>query len=427
MTVLARRPSRRRASAGASGPIRRALGPDLIRRLNELCERGRAEGPMDLLRDYAAVAATAAVGTFVGNPVLTGLCVIYVGVRQRHLSNLAHECIHTKLTRSRRANTILGHLITLTLGEPFTPYKRSHRIHHARLASPDDPMLRSYITRNVHSPWRDKAAFVTHVIIKNAVWELPKHGFLTLAARSDEESWKAAATRWAAWTAAAAVTAATGHLATFALYWAIPLIVVRPVITWLTDLGNHAGLIESNDPIMQTRGWSSHTLTRHLLGGHNDDMYHPIHHWCPNIPWRQLPDAAAILAADFPRWLQVPWRSGFFFRRRSTRHIPCVLDDIVARLETRYLPTSRHPDRHGACRADQSTLGATLPRSCESLHPTPEQDTHVPARLRRKQLRRVDPSARSHRRRARFLHLPRPGLLVSAVLPRQRPSHPGPW
>lgn len=333
MNVLARRPHRR-AAAGASGRIRREFGTDLTRRLDDLCKRGRFEGPLDLLRDYAAVAATVAVGIMAANPVVSCACVLYVGVRQRHLSNLTHECIHTKLTRSPRANRVLGHLLTLTLGEPFTPYKRSHRVHHAKLGSPEDPMLRSYLTRNAHCPQPNKTAFIVHVIIKNAIWELPRYGFLTLAAKSSEESWRAAGARWASWSAAAIAAAALGHLATFGLYWALPLIVVRPIITWLTDLGNHAGLIEADDPLMQTRGWTSHALTRHLLGGHNDDMYHPIHHWFPNIGWRQLPEAEAILRAEFPRWNEVPWCSGYFFRRRSTPGIPSVLDDIVARLQS---------------------------------------------------------------------------------------------
>ncbi|MGW4325975.1 fatty acid desaturase family protein [Nocardia sp. NPDC004573] len=332
MTIAARESTRRRPSAGASGPVRRAFGPELIARMDALCARGRAEGPLDLARDYLAAAVTAAVGITVGHPILTAVCVIYIGIRQRHLSNLTHEAIHTKLTRSRRANTILGHLNCLALGEPFTPYRRSHRIHHAKLGSPDDPMLRSYISRRAHAPWPDKRAFVTHVIIGNALWQLPKYGFLTLAGKAGDETWKAAGTRWATWAAVAAAAAALGHGIDFALYWALPLIVVRPIVTWLTDLGNHAGLIHNTDVIRQTRGWTSHALTRHLLGGHNDDMHHPIHHWFPNIGWRELPEAATILREHYPRWDEVPWCSGYFFRRRSTPHIPCVLDDIVAKL-----------------------------------------------------------------------------------------------
>ncbi|WP_052172615.1 fatty acid desaturase [Nocardia sp. BMG111209] len=332
MTITVRESSQRRPSAGASGPVRRAFGPELITRMDALCVRGCAEGPLDLARDYLAATFAAAVGIIVGHPIMTVACVIYIGIRQRQLSNLTHEAIHTKLTRSRRANTIIGHLNCVALGEPFTPYRRSHRIHHAKLGSPDDPMLRSYISRRAHSAWPDKKAFVFHVIIGNALWQLPKSGLVTLVGKSGDESWKAGGARWAVWAAAMASATALGHGGDFALYWALPLIVVRPIVTWLTDLGNHAGLIHNSDVISQTRGWTSHVLTRHLLGGHNDDMYHPIHHWFPNIGWRRLPDAAAVLRENYPRWDEVPWCSGYFFRRRATPDIPCVLDDIVGAL-----------------------------------------------------------------------------------------------
>ena len=332
MTIAARESTRRRPSAGASGPVRRAFDAELIARMDALCARSRVEGPLDLARDYLAAAITAAIGIVVGQPILTVACMLYIGIRQRHLSNLTHEAIHTKLTRSRRANTILGHLNCVALGEPFTPYRRTHRIHHAKLGSPEDPMLRSYVSRRAHAPWPDKRAFVLHVIIGNAVWKLPAYGFLTLAGKAGDESWKAATTRWAAWAATATVAAVLGHGLDFVLYWALPLIVVRPIVTWLTDLGNHAGLIHNTDVIHQTRGWTSHAVTRHLLGGHNDDMFHPVHHWFPGIGWRELPEAAAILREHYPRWDEVPWCSGYFFRRRATPHIPSVLDDIVAKL-----------------------------------------------------------------------------------------------
>ncbi|WP_232235958.1 fatty acid desaturase [Nocardia sp. BMG51109] len=313
--------------------MRRALGPELTQRLDDLCARSRSEGPMDVVRDYAVVAATAALGTAVGHPAASLACASYIGVRQRHLSNLTHECIHTKLTRSRRANLLLGHVLTITLGEPFTPYKRSHRLHHAKLGSPDDPMLQSYLSRNAHHPRPSKAAFAFHVLARNAVSTLPASAMVKLAGKSPDESWGAALARWSLWSAATASAAATGRLGAFALYWAIPLIVVRPAVTWLTDLGNHAGLIENDDPFRQTRGWTSHWLTRHLLGGHNDDMYHPVHHLLPNVGWRQLPEAERLLRREYAGWAEVAWCSGFFVRRRSTPDIPSVLDDIVTRLQ----------------------------------------------------------------------------------------------
>ena len=32
--------------------------------------------------------------------------------------------------------------------------------------------------------------------------------------------------------------------------------------------------------------------------------------------------------------MEVPWCSGYFFRRRSTPDQPCVIEDIIARLST---------------------------------------------------------------------------------------------
>ncbi|TDC06700.1 hypothetical protein E1265_34595 [Streptomyces sp. 8K308] len=96
-------------------------------------------------------------------------------------------------------------------------------------------------------------------------------------------------------------------------------------------LRDHAGLIHDTDHLLSTRGWSSHWLTRHILGSHLDDMYHLVHHWCPQIPWRHLPQAAALAAKHLDRWDEVPRCSGFLFRRRATPDQPCVIDDISAR------------------------------------------------------------------------------------------------
>jgi fatty acid desaturase len=324
---------RRPRTAGASAAVHRAFGRDLVARVDDLCARGRVIGPVDLLRDGAACALTVTIGVLADNPMVTVLCVLYVGLRQRQLSNLTHECIHTKFTRSRRTNTAFGYLLTLALGEPWEPYQRTHRIHHALLGGATDPMLQSYLARRADQPWSDKRSFVLHVIVQPAVTILPRSGLLTLIAKSPMETWRSAVTRWMVWTGSAAAAAWCGQLTVFVVYWAAPLILVRPVATWLTDLGNHAGIIHDQDVVRQTRGWTSHWLTRHLLGGHNDDMFHPIHHWFPRLGWHEQPAAARILAAEFPRWHEVPWCSGYFTRRRSTPEVPCVLDDIIARLQ----------------------------------------------------------------------------------------------
>lgn len=337
-----RRPARqqggqafRTASCGATGPVRRELGRSLVRRLDELCDGPGTVGPLDVLHDLVAIAIAITLGVLGSRYVLpTTVCVLYVGIRQRHLSNLGHECVHAKIMRSAPANKLLGRFITVILGESFSPYRQSHQIHHAKLGSADDPMLQSYLSRRATTPVRDKRAFIVRVVLGNAIWELPRSAVVTLLSRAEGETRIATLGRGTFWAVIAVASIATGTLAEVVMYWVVPLVFVRPVVTWITDLGNHAGVIESGDPITQTRGWTSHALTRHLLGGHLDDMYHPVHHWCPRIPWRKLPQAAAILEDGYDRWSEVPWCSGFFFRRRSTPQTPCVVDDIVARLQT---------------------------------------------------------------------------------------------
>jgi len=39
-----------------------------------------------------------------------------------------------------------------------------------------------------------------------------------------------------------------------------------------------------------------------------------------------------LAAQSLDRWSEVPWCSGYFFRRRSTPAVPCVIEDVIARL-----------------------------------------------------------------------------------------------
>ncbi|MFI9042344.1 fatty acid desaturase, partial [Streptomyces sp. NPDC053726] len=243
--------SRTRNGTGVSGPARKVLGPQLITDLEKLCGRPTI-GLYDVALDLAAIAVAAVAGHIVGYIVGPLLAVCYIGVRQRHLSNLAHECVHSKLMATHRGNRLIGYLLTGLLGEGFAPYRTSHYVHHAKLGSDDDPMFQSYRAGNIRAAGSSPSRldFVLRVIVRNALWRLPKTAVLTLLTRAPGESWRALATRAALWAAVVAALWPVGGVPYLLLYWLLPLVLVRPVVTWITDLGNHAGLIENDDVLL---------------------------------------------------------------------------------------------------------------------------------------------------------------------------------
>lgn len=338
----ARQPEKRgrtRYGTGAPGPIRRELGAGLIAELEALCRPATVAGVLFLLGDLAAILLAAVVAYLAGNVAVSIIAIIYIGFRQRYLTNLVHECSHLKLVRSPVLNKALGHVLVTIMGESFADYQDDHRDHHGKLGRDGDPKLLNYARKGARSPRRDKIDFVVHVIGGNAVWSLPAETIRSWLSKHPLERWTTLLLRAGFWAAVFTVAAVTGTAGRVLMYWVLPLAFIRPVVNWTTDIGNHVGLMENADPVIQTRGWMSHAWTRHFLGGHMDDLYHPTHHWCQKIPFRRLPAATQLIREHYPRAAEVPWCSGFFFRRRRTPEVPCVLDDVVMRLRQRDMPS----------------------------------------------------------------------------------------
>lgn len=334
----AARPAARKYTCGAPGHVRRELGADLTGALDALCRPPKYAGALFFLGDVAAIVAVAALGALTASLFFVVPAVVYIGVRQRYLSNLAHECAHLKLVRSKAGNRLLGHLAAIFLIQSFADYQDEHREHHALLGERGDPKLVAYAAKGATTPRRDKWEFVLHVIVANSLWTLPAQTVRGWFRKHPAESWGIFSSRVVFWLTVLALSVVLRVESALLWYWIVPLVLIRPAVHWMTDLGNHAGRIEDPDPVLQTRGWTSHAWTRHVLGGHLDDMYHPVHHWAPKIPFRMLPAATGIIREQYPRAGEIPWCSGFFFRRRSTPHIRCVIDDIVAGLRSSKRP-----------------------------------------------------------------------------------------
>jgi len=318
-------------ATGINSEARAFLTPEVISALENLTTVNSGSGMWDVARDYIVIFATTLLASYFDSYIFAFFAVFYIGVRQRYLSNLGHELTHSKLVIGKKATQALGIFVMFTLGEPFDSYRRSHWRHHTKLGLMGDPMYESYLAGGALNPQGSQLKFLINIYLKSVVFRLPFQAVVVFTGRGESESLLAYATRLFLWSI---LLIAAFHLEfgeIFIIYWIVPLLLIRPAVTWLTDLGNHAGVICNKEFLLQTRGWTSNWLTMHLLGGHLDDMYHPVHHLCPTVPWKRLPEAEEILRNQVPEWQNVPWCSGFFFRRTSTPDIPCVLEDIVNR------------------------------------------------------------------------------------------------
>jgi fatty acid desaturase len=295
-----------------------------------MCRPSTRLGLRDVFGDYVACGVALGLGILVDRFVFWLAVALYIGVRQRYLKNLTHECVHHKLVASRRGNVFIGRGILWSLAMSYVDYNVEHLQHHAYLGEVIDPKLVSYRAKGAASPSRDKTHFLLRVVCAPLLGEVQFVALKGLWGPREERPWDRCG-RALLWLGAA-LCAIELHLLPVFLSWTTGVIIVRPAVNWLTDLGNHAGLIEQTDPILQTRGWTSHWLTNHLLGGHLDDMYHPIHHCFPRVVWRRLPEAEQEIRMLYPDFARSVWCSGFFFRRRATPTTPSVIDDIVFRL-----------------------------------------------------------------------------------------------
>jgi fatty acid desaturase len=332
---------RRGATTRASAYISRELGPELLDLITPYCEPGTLRGVGDVVGDYVAIAVAVFVAERLGGLLPWMVAVVYVGVRQRYLANLCHEALHVKCVGSPRTNLWTGRLaLAWPLAQSFGDYDREHRVHHRRLGRDDDPKVIAYRAKGLTSPVADKVEFLWRFVLLPALGPMPIATVKTIFTKKKESQGEAAG-RLAFWCAAGAVAWATGTLHLVWKYWVPALIFVRPVISLLTDLSNHLGRIDNDDPVLKTRNWTSNTLGRHLLGGHHDDMFHWVHHALPGVLHRHQPRVAALIAERYPRADDIPFCDGFFWARSPG--VPAVLDDIVAGLKEPATLSTRLP------------------------------------------------------------------------------------
>jgi fatty acid desaturase len=226
----------------------------------------------------------------------------------RALATLLHEASHHALSRNRKANWLMGTVLSgWTILQLLGRYTRSHVWeHHKHLADPErDPDTRQYVSQglldaNPARLLRDNllAAFSGAKTLINLPYLLrdrllPEPGTrLTPAERAEIAGFLAA------WTILILVLALNGWLLAFVLVWVAPYLTVFQATNWAIETSEHFPLPWTrSDRFQLTRNRKGGPIERFFFGCHGES-WHRVHHERPGIPFFNAAKAHAVMMRD---------------------------------------------------------------------------------------------------------------------------------
>lgn len=197
------------------------------------------------------------------------LAHVAIGALAMHLAfTIWHEAVHGTISRSPRANVIVGVLGMLPYMTPFFLQRWLHLEHHRVLNQPDDPNQVYTDGLYLTLPFRYPRA-LAHA------WRLLPGDPRTPGQRRSDT----ATTALVVGVLVAAL--ATGHGIDFLVLWFAPVVVAKLVMDWYINYLPHRGL--DADGFRGTRITAVPWLTPLVLN-HN---YHAVHHIWPTVPWHR--------------------------------------------------------------------------------------------------------------------------------------------
>jgi fatty acid desaturase len=264
------------------------LSKDEIR---SLTARSDKKAAVIVAFNWMLIALTFAVVAAWTNPLTILLAVIVLGGRQLGLAILMHEAGHQTLFRSRALNGSVGQwLFAHPILADADAYAASHREHHRRAGSEQDPDLPNYQAYPV-----SKASF-GRKLKRDLTGQTGVRNLIgTLSGRSADLMMRAGekpASRGRGLLANAillAVLAATGH-AWLYLLWVAAYVTTYPLFARIRQVAEHGNVTDlyDPDPRLHTRTTLANPLERLLLCP-NHVNYHLEHHFVAGVPTYNLP------------------------------------------------------------------------------------------------------------------------------------------
>jgi fatty acid desaturase len=276
---------------------RELVTPDQLARLRERIEW---KGIALIAHAWGIILGAMALVAVFPNPLTYILAVMLIGSRQLGLFILMHEGAHRCFSRSESRNMALSQwLCAYPIFADTQAYRRYHLQHHASTQQEDDPDLilsapfpitkasfRRKLLRDItgRTGYEQRKAQLVHALGDPSwpVLQRARHFYDRLG-----RQFAVNALVWAG-------LAAAGIWWAYPLLWLVPLLTWMMVITRIRNIAEHAVVLDSDDPLRNTRTTQANLLERMFIAPYFVN-YHLEHHLLFYVPCYNLPRLHAIL------------------------------------------------------------------------------------------------------------------------------------
>ncbi len=262
--------------------------------------------------DWVIVVALVSASERFPHPALCLAAILLIAGRMMSFeTKWTHEAMHFNLFRSKSWNDRLEFLFAWPVCTTAQFNRERHLRHHRDyLEEKDDPVF-AYQYVGITPDNKNSRAFMIWI------WFIrPALGYHTLQKLGDIVGYLKASPsfRWkmlSFWTVVVGAFAAAGRLDLLFWYWAIPLVLIRPIFWFWQDMAQH---YNARSPL-GTRDLHGWFFTLFFASSRD---YHGVHHLYPAMPWFRLAEGHRLCVGDD----QVDVATGFVDLTRQILAIP---------------------------------------------------------------------------------------------------------